>query len=304
MKFDKVQGVCDPKLIIDSEERLSGTFTELAMGYTTRGLGSRLGGDIFLHQMISPLKQICDARSIELEDESIKIRASTIAPSGKLLTEEEKEFLISQVQFRLGKRLVHTAATNGREFFWNPKFVVSKSQIGLRLVVGHEGIHTIYMHPARRGSRNPALWNIAVDYKVNFVLMDDLRLRKFYRPEEVFIKELGDFVNLADYAAFLKDPFNPPAKLAAWNPILSVRRALDPEHASTKHDGKSLYYAEPNLTDDFKKPENIYDFLLSQIPKCSTCGKAGVWKKPQEYKDLVKQLQEKNQTESEHSHEH
>jgi hypothetical protein len=302
MNFDKVLGVCDPKLVQESGERLSATFTELAMGYTGRGLGSRMGGDVFLHQMVSPLKQICDARAIEFEVESNKILQATHAPSGVLLTDEDKEFLIAQVRARLGKRLLHTAATNGREFFWNPQFIVERTKIGLRLVVGHEGFHTIYMHPTRRGSRLPGQWNVAVDFKVNFTLIDDLRLRNFHRPEEVFRKELGDFVNLTEYAAFLRDPFNPPAKLAGWNPIHSMKRMLDPGY-SNKSEGKALYYAEPNLSDDLKKPENIYDFLSAQIPKCSVCGKPGVWKKPKEYQDLAKQLKEKNQGKSK-AHEH
>src|SRR5579859_3913486 len=54
---------------------------------------------------------------------------------------------------------IPTAATDGKRFYWNPKFVLKQSKIGLRIICAHEAWHAVYMHPARRGSRLPRLWN-------------------------------------------------------------------------------------------------------------------------------------------------
>src|SRR5277367_5960789 len=101
---------------------------------------------------------------------------------------------------------IPTAATDGKRYYWNPKFVIKQSIKGLRIVCGHEAWHAIYMHPSRRGSRNPKLWNIAVDYIVNGTVMDDFKARKM-NAAEMFQKHLGKYMTLAQYAEMLKDPF-------------------------------------------------------------------------------------------------
>jgi hypothetical protein len=301
MKFNQILGKCDPSIVLESSERLSATFTELAMGYKTKAFGSKMGGDVFLHQLVSPLKQVCDARALEFDEEVEKMKSN---PSLEELTKKEKEELIQEIKQQLGGKLLRTAATNGTTFFWAPQFINKLSRIGLRLVVGHEGWHAIYMHPTRRGSRGKALWNIAVDFKVNFTLMEDLRMREFYNADDIFRTELGDFITLEEYANFLKDPFNPPQKLANWNPTESMKKMLNPGYETSGAKGQSFYYAEPKLSDELKRPENIYDYLLSKIPKCNTCGKVGVWKKPKEYLDMEKELSEINEKATqEHNHE-
>src|SRR5271157_3718598 len=99
-----------------------------------------------------------------------------------------------------------TAATDGKRYYWNPKFVLKQSRIGLRIICGHEAWHAIYMHPSRRGSRLPKLWNIAVDYIVNGMCMDDFRARKM-EPKDMFTKHLGKYMTLTQYAEMLKNPF-------------------------------------------------------------------------------------------------
>lgn len=281
MKFSKVIGVCDRKLLSQAEDKLSSIFTELALGYKIL-LGTKLGGDVFLHQLISPLPHICDARAVEFEEVIKKIDGD---PSREI---------IEELKGRLGKNLLYTAATDGKRYYWNPEFVIKQSKIGLRLIVAHEGWHAIYMHPARRGSRNPKLWNIAVDFKVNFTIMDDLRTRGIYNPVEVFKKELGDFVTLEEYAAFLRNPFDPPKKMALWNPINELKERLG-ENQKLPEEGNatSFFYAEPDLKDHLKRPENIYDYLISQIPKCKCCGRLGAWKHSKEYKELLEKYKAK-----------
>lgn len=285
MKFAKILGKCDRSSIQECEEKISSCFLELAMPYDARAMGSKLGGDIFIYQMVSTLPQICDARSIEFDEICKQFDAECETND---YSAEEREIILDGIKAEFGGQIVATAATNGREFFYNPAFINKLSRIGLRLVVGHEGWHSILTHPTRRGSRNPSLWNIAVDIKANFNLMDDLRNRGFYDPSLVFQKELGDFITLKEYSAFLRDPFHPPERLSAWSPMYSMKRMLNPGYKdlNDKNQGKSFYFAEPNLPKELMQPEDIYDYLLNCIPKCKECGKIGIYKKPDDYKKL------------------
>ena len=60
-----------------------------------------------------------------------------------------------------------TAATDGRNFYYNSRFVKLLSARELEFLFGHEVLHVVYDHFGRRGSRDPQLWNIANDYAVN-----------------------------------------------------------------------------------------------------------------------------------------
>lgn len=284
MKFSRILGECDPKLVSAAEEALSNVFLELSTGYDVRNFGSGLGGDVFIHQMVATSNQVCDARDIEFNNKYENLVKEL--QSSDLTVIEQKEILNHFIE-KNDKNLLRTAATNGHTYFWNPAFITKLSKIGLRLAVGHEAWHTVYMHPSRRGNRLISLWNKAVDFKTNFILIDDLRCRKIQNPEEVFRRELGDFVNLTDYAAFLRNPFDPPTKLQSWNPIELLDNLLTPGKNKTIN----LFYAEPNLSLDLRQPEAIYDYLLSQVPKCNKCGKLGVWNKPARYSELEQKIE-------------
>jgi predicted metal-dependent peptidase len=60
-----------------------------------------------------------------------------------------------------------TAATDGRNFYYNSRFVKLLGARELEFLFGHEVLHVVYDHFGRRGSRDPQLWNIANDYAVN-----------------------------------------------------------------------------------------------------------------------------------------
>jgi predicted metal-dependent peptidase len=62
---------------------------------------------------------------------------------------------------------IPTAATDGRDIFFNPDFLRSlpiDQQDGVLL---HEVLHAALLHPSRLGTREPMLWNIAADIVVN-----------------------------------------------------------------------------------------------------------------------------------------
>ena len=66
-----------------------------------------------------------------------------------------------------------TAATNGRNFYYNTEFVKKLSSKKLEFLFGHEILHCVLDHFGRLGSRDARLANIAQDYAVNQILVDE-----------------------------------------------------------------------------------------------------------------------------------
>ena len=66
-----------------------------------------------------------------------------------------------------------TAATNGKNFYYNTKFVEKLSVKKLEFLFGHEILHCVFDHLGRVGSRDRMLSNIAQDYAVNQILVDE-----------------------------------------------------------------------------------------------------------------------------------
>ena len=60
-----------------------------------------------------------------------------------------------------------TAATDGKNFYYNARFIMMLKKKEVEFLVGHEVLHVVYDHMDRRGDRDPQLWNIADDYCVN-----------------------------------------------------------------------------------------------------------------------------------------
>ena len=254
MKFSRVIGKIDEKLVHQAEEKLSQVFLELGVRYDNDHVGSKLGGDP-LFSLMYPVEHVATLN-------------------------------------------MPTAATDGRRFYWNPKFVLKQDRIGLRIICGHESFHAIYLHPSRRGSRLPKLWNIAVDYIVNGTVMDDFKARK-KNPAELFQKHLGKYMTLTKYAELLKNPF---AKMEGFEELNPAASNGSPEVAlphpnedreltndeikelEKREKRETFYYADPDLEEDMKRPEKIYDFLYTLLPKCPKCGSIGVYKLPSKNK--------------------
>jgi len=66
-----------------------------------------------------------------------------------------------------------TAATNGRNFYYNKDFVTKLSVKKLEFLFGHEILHCVLDHFGRCGSRDRQLANIAQDFAVNQILVDE-----------------------------------------------------------------------------------------------------------------------------------
>jgi predicted metal-dependent peptidase len=60
-----------------------------------------------------------------------------------------------------------TAATDGRNFYYNSRFIKMLRPKEVEFLFGHEVLHCVYDHFGRRGNRDPQLFNIANDFAVN-----------------------------------------------------------------------------------------------------------------------------------------
>lgn len=84
-----------------------------------------------------------------------------------------------------------TAATDGINIYYNKKWfdeVLTVSEVAG--VIVHEVLHIIWLHPLRRGHRDPMLWNIATDYVINPVIEG--------LPKDSFKLPGGEFKPLLD----------------------------------------------------------------------------------------------------------
>jgi len=66
-----------------------------------------------------------------------------------------------------------TAAVDGRNLYFNTQFFNAMDNKEIEFVVAHEILHMVFDHLGRREDRNPMLYNIAADYKVNNLLVRD-----------------------------------------------------------------------------------------------------------------------------------
>ena len=60
-----------------------------------------------------------------------------------------------------------TAATDGRNFYYNSRFIKMLKPKEVEFLFGHEVLHCVYDHFGRKGERDHQLFNIANDFAVN-----------------------------------------------------------------------------------------------------------------------------------------
>ena len=120
----------------------------------------------------------------ENKKELAKKFANLIGPTDSKLDREVRELLVTARVGMLLKasffgnlatrlKLVNadewcsTAATDGRNFYYNTRFIKMLKPKEIEFLFGHEVLHCVYDHFGRRGERDHQLWNIANDYCVN-----------------------------------------------------------------------------------------------------------------------------------------
>jgi predicted metal-dependent peptidase len=147
---------------------------------------------------------------------------------------------------------IPTAATNGRNYLWNPKFLDSLLSREVTTVMEHEGWHVILDHPVRGVGRMNSVWNIAVDYVANSIIwkmrQDNGQPCPFGVPNG---PNIGEPLSYVDLIAFIDGkPNNLP-------------------------DGIKNCYADMAVYG--KSPESMYDEIIdhwNKSPrKCPICGR-------------------------------
>jgi len=68
---------------------------------------------------------------------------------------------------------VPTAATDGREILYNPKWTKTLSLDQIKTVLAHEILHVAHCHHIRRSGRNQTAWNLACDFAINPILYNE-----------------------------------------------------------------------------------------------------------------------------------
>jgi predicted metal-dependent peptidase len=84
-----------------------------------------------------------------------------------------------------------TAATDGRDIFWDREFLHSLTPPEVAGVLLHEVLHAALLHVTRRGTRQPVLWNLAADIVVNGMIDDANNKAKQSGGRDVFILPEG-----------------------------------------------------------------------------------------------------------------
>jgi predicted metal-dependent peptidase len=110
-------------------------------------------------------KDLCGATDPKLDRE---IREKLItARVGLLLRASFFGNLATRLKLVNADEWCPTAATDGRNFYYNSRFVDMLKPKEVEFLFGHEVLHCVYDHFGRRGDRDPMLFNIANDYCVN-----------------------------------------------------------------------------------------------------------------------------------------
>lgn len=86
---------------------------------------------------------------------------------------------------------IPTAATCGRKLYYNPAFILSLSERKIIFTVAHEILHVLLDHVFRRGDRQPYVWNVAIDYITNYILVKE-KIGEIPFPEIYYKEEYSD----------------------------------------------------------------------------------------------------------------
>jgi predicted metal-dependent peptidase len=115
-----------------------------------------------------------------------------------------------------------TTATDARAFYYNPEYIASLSIEQTQFMLAHEALHCALSHFARRQHRVQHRWDLACDYAINPLLIDDglkpppnslhMPLYKGMTAEEIYplLDENDQAETLDRHAYDPKDGRSPP----------------------------------------------------------------------------------------------
>jgi predicted metal-dependent peptidase len=110
----------------------------------------------------------------ELEEMRVEVYDRIIvARVGLLLRHPFFGNMATRLRILAADEWLGTAAVDGRNLYYNTQFFNAMNNKEIEFVVAHEILHMVFDHLGRREDRNPMLYNIAADYKVNNLLVRD-----------------------------------------------------------------------------------------------------------------------------------
>jgi len=112
------------------------------------------------------------------------IKKITKARAGLVLSSPFFASLALQLKLKKDNNC-QTAYTDSVVLGYNPEFIDKLSNAELKAVICHEVLHIAMLHPFRRRSRDPFLWNVAADFAINAIVRD----AGFTLPEGALINE-------------------------------------------------------------------------------------------------------------------
>lgn len=96
-----------------------------------------------------------------------------VARVGLLLRHPFFGNLATRMQIKEAEDWLPTAATDGRNIFFNRKFFEPLTVKQVEFVIAHEILHAVFDHMGRREGRDPRIFNFACDYAVNGQIVRD-----------------------------------------------------------------------------------------------------------------------------------
>lgn len=172
-----------------------------------------------------------------------------------------------------------TAATDGRHLFYSREFFETKTAKEIEFIVGHEILHNVFDHIARTETRNPQLWNVAIDYTVNGQLVRD---RIGDRPKGINIYH--DSKHYGKSAEQIYDELLPEAD----NQELSALGQLLDEHIDWSAEADGAGSSKPSYTKD--QLRQIRDEVREATIAAAQA--AGAGNTPAEVQRMIKELTE------------
>lgn len=155
----------------------------------------------------------------------------TVAKIGLMLRASFFGNLASHMKLVESNSWCQTAATNGKDFYYNSEFVEKLSVKQLEFLFGHEILHCALDHMMRRGSRDARLSNIAQDFVVNQILTDE-KIGTVIDQVEICLNPLYRGKSWEEvYDMLLED-----ATVISLDDILSGKNSLD-DHLSPDDSG-------------------------------------------------------------------
>ena len=110
------------------------------------------------------------AETIDLEAVKTKLAA---ARTRLILDKPFLGALTLRLPMKAAKNWCTTTATDTKTFYYNPEYIDNLSLDETQFMLSHEALHCALSHFARRNHRNKMRWDLACDYAINYLLIED-----------------------------------------------------------------------------------------------------------------------------------